>query len=100
MFNVTIDEVCTTSVKLSLNIYTDSSTCPIASFDLHLVEHGKRISPHSRNSSHYQFNGLEANTEHHIQFFYDNGVHITQMHVGDVYTLASLRKFSKYLQSY
>ena len=100
MFDVTVDEVCATSIKLSLIIHTDQSTCQISSYDLYLVVNGSRISPHSKNSSHYQFNGLATNTEHHIQVFYDDDVRVTQTRVGKANTLASLRKFPKYLQSY
>ena len=83
-------------MKLSLTIHTDQSTCQTSSYDLYLVAYGRRISPYSKNSSHYQFNGLSSNTSHSIHVSYRNGESTNRVHIGYTNTPAVLRKFPNY----
>ena len=91
-----MNEVCATSVNLSLTIITNQWTCRVFSYDLFLISSGIAISPHSRKDSHYQFTGLSANTRHSINVTFTSGVSVNTVSVGNANTLGSLCKFPKY----
>ena len=92
-----MNEVCSTSVIITLIKTILASTCEISSFHPYLRLPDRNILPHSRMGSRYQFNELSTNTSHKISisytFAHDNSNHGQRL--GSVITKASLRKFSK-----
>ena len=89
----TVEDACITSVKISLTIVKHQSTCHVSSHRIHLMSSGREISPHSRESSHYQFNELESNASHRIKVTFTDGVNVHTELPGYVNTPASLCKF-------
>ena len=92
-----MDEVCVTSVKLSLSVYTNQSTCQVSSYQVHLSLYGTMIQPSSKNSEslHYEFNGLAVNRRYRIQvtYTYTGTANTVTVLRGYVNTLAPLGKF-------
>ena len=94
--DVSVNDICTTSVKLLLSILNDQSTCEVSSYSLYLMSSGViELLPDYINGSHYQFNELESNTRHRIQVTFINGVNVHTVSPGYVSTPAALRKFPK-----
>ena len=94
--DVIVNDICTTSVKLSLSILNDQSTCQVSSYFLYLMSSGViELFPDYINGSHYQFNELESNTRHRIQVTFINGVNVHTVSPGYVSTPPGLRKFPK-----
>ena len=93
---VNVDDACVTSVKLSLSVLNDKSTCQISSYNLYLMSSGREISPHYINASYYQFIELASNTRYRIQVTFTDGVNDHTVLAGHANTLASLCKFPKY----
>ena len=94
--DVSVNDTCTTSVKLLLSILNDQSTCQVSSYFLYLMSSGViELLPDYINGSHYQFNELESNTRHRIQVTFINGVNVHTVSPGYVSTLTALRKFPK-----
>ena len=92
-----MNEVCSTSVIITLIKTILASTCEISSFHPYLRLPDRNILPDSRMGSRYQFNNLPTNTGHKISvsytFAHDNSTHGQRL--GNVITKTSLRKFSK-----
>ena len=91
--NVSVNDICSTSVILSLSILKDQSTCQISSYFVFLMSSGIELSPHYTNGSHHQFNKLESNTSHRIQVTFTDGANVHTVSPGYVNTLTALRKF-------
>ena len=89
--NMRIDDVCTTSITLSLAVYGHSA----CNFSLHvnLTLSDTAISPVSINDSTYQFDGLAANTRYNftVSLIYSTSNFI--VFNGSVDTLTSKCKF-------
>ena len=94
-----MDDVCATSINLSLSIYTQKWTCQIFFYHLYLSSSSGATSPHSHNDSRYEFNKLSPNTRHSIKVtFKDSESQIVNTVLGGyANTPASLRKCSKYM---
>ena len=92
-----MDEVCITSVKLSLSIYTNESTCQASSYHVYLVARGRTIQPADTNLETFQyvFTGLSSSTRHDIQVTYRSAVNASIVTVPSGYTNtpAPQRKF-------
>ena len=89
---IVVDEVCVTSIKLTVTIFHRQSTCQVSSCDVHMMSSGREESPYSEKAYRYQFNGLVSNTKYGILVVFENNVTVHKVLAGYVTTLASLRK--------
>ena len=75
-----MDEVCITSITLSLTVYSPSA-CEISSRLVNLRSSNRAISPVFNNDSTYTFNGLATNTSYNVivTVIYDSGISDSQV---------------------
>ena len=89
-----MDEVCVTTIIISMTINSFASTCEISSHRLSLRLLGRDVLPHSRMGSRYLFNKLRTNTRYQIRVLYftadGNSRHVVSFQF--VTTKALLRK--------
>ena len=93
---INVDEICTTSITISLNTHNHSS-CGEVSHDVTIS--GNVISPNTTDGSKYTIDGLESNTLYNIT--------VTSTHNGsirilnkDVGTILPVCKFVSYVCAY
>ena len=89
-----MDEVCITSITLSLTIYSHSA-CKGFSHHVNLMSSDGTISPVSNNDSTYTFDRLTANTSYNVivSVIYDSGASDFQVFSELVKTHSSSSKF-------
>ena len=91
--NITIDEVCITSITLSLTIYSHSAC---GAFPLvNLMSSNGVILPVSNNDYTYTFNGLAANISYNVTItvIYNNGTSDFQVFSKLIKTHSSSSKY-------